>query len=479
MSVYQRKFSYLNKSNTDFGLQVVAFDPDDGEMDSYLSVESVYTDKFDGTRRYDYGAKYKDTAMLYITMVKNNYADFSRAELREILGWLTGLRKVSWLDLYDDDSGEISYSFLGRITDVKLQKMDARVIGIKVEFTSVSPWAYSSVQKIELTLDGNSTLVPVCNCSDEHSLYLHPNITFVNKTSNGSLNILNRTTGEETKIKSLSTNEKVILDTNKIIYSDNQMKIFSDDFNFVWPRLVNGYNHLYITGIGHLIIEYRNTFKIADAFDDNDDMNTTPANKNILHLKDITLLIDDWVPAGNGRYFQNIRLDCATEYTKIDLQPTETQILALHNDGVEIQVINNKGDIKVYSYGGKPSNNLEIQSTLEETNRSINRRYQNVTLYADAWKGQDNIYTQPVYINYLKKNEIIAIIPTTIQSDSLNEIETVIFIKNDNGNAIAYAVGYAPDIDYNFEVSVTETTTNVYKACTLPEEDIFVEPLYY
>ena len=460
MSVYQRKFGYLNRFNTDFGLQVVAFDPDDGEMDSYLSVDSVFTDKFDGTRRYDYGAKYKETSMLYITMVKNNYADFSRTELREVLGWLTGLRKVSWLDLYNDDDGKISYSFLGRVTDVKLQKMDARVIGIKVEFTSVSPWAFSRVQKIELTLNGNKTLVPVCNYSDEYSLYLHPNITFVNKSENGSLNIFNRTTGEETIINSLAMNEKVVLDTNKIIYSDNQMKIFSDDFNFVWPRLVHGYNHLHVTGIGHLIIEYRNTFKIADAFDDNDDMNTAPPYKNILHLKDITLLADNWIPDGDN-YYQNITLYCATKYTKIDLQPTENQILSLQNEGIKLQVINDDGNIRVYSYGGKPSNNFELQATLEETDRAINRRYENITVYSDAWEGQDNIYTQPVYIQYLKKNEIITVIPTTVQNDLLSDSETTIFVKNDNGHAVAYAIGYIPNIDYDFEVAVTETTTDV------------------
>lgn len=478
MSVYQRKFGYLNRFNTDFGLQVVAFDPDDGEMDSYLSVESVFTDKFDGTRRYDYGAKYKETSMLYITMVKNNHADFSRTELREVLGWLTGLRKVSWLDLYNDDDGKISYSFLGRVTDVKLQKMDARVIGIKVEFTSVSPLAFSSVQKIELTLNGNKILVPVCNYSDEYSLYLHPNITFVNKSENGSLNIFNRTTGEETIINSLAMNEKVVLDTNKIIYSDNQMKIFSDDFNFVWPRLVHGYNHLHVTGIGHLIIEYRNTFKFADAFDDNDDMNTAPPYKNILHLKDITLLADNWIPDGDN-YYQNITLYCATKYTKIDLQPTESQILSLQNEGIKLQVINDDGNIRVYSYGGKPSNNFELQATLEETDRTINRRYENITVYSDSWEGQDNIYTQPVYIQYLKKNEIITVIPTTLQNDLLSDSETTIFVKNDNGHAVAYAIGYIPNIDYDFEVAVTETTTDVYKAYALPEEDIFVEPLYY
>lgn len=479
MSVYQRKIKYQGRYNTDFGLQVVSFDPDNGFMDTYLSVESVYTDKFDGTRRNDYGAKYKETAMLYITMVKNNYADFSRSELREALGWLTGLRKVSWLDLYNDDDGKISYSFLGRVSDVKLQKMDARVIGIQVEFTSTSPWAYSDVNKVELSLDGNSTLVPLCNCSDEYSAYIYPNITFVNKNANGTLSIRNSTTGEETIVNGLAANEKITLDTNKIIYSDNQAKIFNDDFNFVWPRLVYGYNHLHITGVGHLFIEYRNVFKVADAFDDNDDMNIEPAYKNMLHIKNIDLLSANWTPISGGRYVQDVTLYCATEYSKIDLQPTEEQILALHNDRVEIQIINNKGNIKAYSYGGKPSINLSLQATIEETNKTMSRRYETVVMYADAWQGQDNVYTQPIYIKNLKKNEFIEVLPTAAQSELLDDLDTTIFVKNNEGNAVAYAVGYIPDIDYDFEVSVTETTTDVNRSCLLPDEDIYVEPLYY
>ena len=478
MSVYQRKIKYQGRYNTDFGLQVVSFDPDDGLMDTYLTVESVFTDKFDGTMRNDYGAKYKETAILNITMVKNNYADFSRVELREILGWLTGLRKVSWLDLYNDDSGELSYSFLGRVSDVKLQKMDARVIGIQVEFTSVSPWAYSGIQRTELTLDGNGTLIPLCNFSDEEAAYIYPNITFVNKGS-GTLNIINITTGEKTEIKGLAANEKVTLDTNKIIYSDNDTKIFNDDFNWIWVKLIHGYNHLYVTGTGHLIIEYRNVFKVADAFDDNDEMNTDPSYKNILHLKEINLLASDWTPDGSGRYFQDVKLDCATEYSKIDLQPTAEQILSLQSDGAELQVINNKGNIKAYSYGGKPSINLIMQATIEETNKTINRRYEDIVLYADAWKGSDNVYTQPVFIKYLKKSELVAVVPTAEQSELLDDADTTIFIKNDNGNTVAYAVGYKPDINYNFEVAITNTTTDVYRSYLLPDEDIYVEPLYY
>ena len=103
MAIYQRKFTYRDRSNKDFGLIVVAFEPDNGEVDSYLNIDSIYTDKYDGTRRNDYGAKYNNVAQLSITMVKENYADFSTSELRNSMEWLTSLHKVSWLDLYNDD----------------------------------------------------------------------------------------------------------------------------------------------------------------------------------------------------------------------------------------------------------------------------------------------------------------------------------------------------------------------------------------
>ena len=69
--------------------------------------------------------------------------------------------------------------------------------------------------------------------------------------------------------------------------------------------------------------------------------------------------------------------------------------------------------------------------------------------------------------------------PTKLQDELLDDFGTVIFVKNDNGEATAYAIGYAPDIDYNFNVSVTETSTDVYNTCVLPEEDVLVESLYY
>lgn len=462
MAVYQKHFNYQNKSNTDFGLYVVTFSPDNGESESYLSMESIYTDNYNGTMRYDYGAKYDATTMLYITMIKDNYSDFSQTELRQILNWLTGLRQVSWLDLYKDDSDEISFSFLGRVTDVKLQKMDARVIGLKVEFTSVSPWAYSGIRQYDLSLDGSELLYPILNASDEDSVYVYPKIVFTNKNANGSLQLLNITTNKITTLKNLAMNEIVTMDSNKIIYSDNSSKIFGEDFNYQWLCFVQGYNYLKITGTGHLVIEYRDIFKVAEAFDGNDSINSGLINQNVLLITEIELLHSRWVRETNSKegtiYTQALSLENTTENSKINLQPTGEQLLALQEQDVELQIVNNNGTIMAYAYGTAPTANLKIQATIEETNKNLVYSYASAILYANAWYGQGDIYTQPIYIKDLTSNSIIDINITDLQAALLEDSETVLFIQNNNGKPIAYAVGYKPNIDYEVGLTITETT---------------------
>lgn len=485
MAVYQKHFNYNDRSNTDFGLEVVTFSPDAGEVDSYLSVESVYTDNFDGTMRHDYGARYKDTVMLYITMVKNNYSDFSQRELRQALNWLTGLRKVSWLDLYNDDSDEISFSFLGRVSDVKLQKMDARIIGLKVEFTSVSPWAYSGIKKQDLTLDGSELLYPIQNISDEDSVYVYPKIVFTNKTANGSLRILNTTTGEETILNNLAMNEIVTMDSNQIIYSDNATKTFGEDFNSQWVRFVQGYNHFKIIGTGHLTIEHRDIFKVGEAFDDNDNMNIVPIDTNVLLLTEITLPSSSWkkenVASGDmDKYVQTFSMSDVTENSKINLQPTETQLLEMQYDDLQMQAVNDNGTVKVYSYGKVPTEDYVLQATIEETNVDITHSYATVTLYANAWYGQGDIYTQPIYIKDITRHSIIDLDLTEVQEAFLDDNNTTLFISNAGNQTIAYAIGYKPELDYTVDLIITETTRDANRRIiTQPSSVRYAEPLYF
>lgn len=485
MAVYQKKFTLNNRSNTDFGLIVCAISPDDGETDSFLTVESIFTESHDGSIRYDYGAKYTEPAVLYITMVKNNYADFSRKELRETLDWLTGLRKASWLDLYNDDSGKISFSFLGRVTDVKLHKLDARVVGVHVEFTSVSPWAYSSINHNEMSLNGNSVRYAIRNASDEVGVYVYPTVTFINKATNGRLKIVNHTTGEETLLFNLGMNEKVVMDSNKNIYSDKPIKIFGDDFNFNWLRLAQGYNHIEITGIGHLTIEHRDMLKVADAFDDNWDMDTTPAAKNVLLRTKISLPASNWTkvdtPAGIiTTYSQPVYLINVTENSLINLQATEEQTLDLQESDIEIQIANDNGKITAFAYGGAPTIDYVFQATIEETDVEIARHYDVVNLYANGWIGEGSIYTQPIYLKDMTRNSIVDLDLTEAQIAQLEGSETTLLISNDKGEAIAYALGFKPEIDYRVNVIITETTEDAALArAQLDDGLIYAEPLYF
>lgn len=164
MSSYHSNFSYLNKnSQDDFGWIIVHFDVDDGETDSYLSQEQVYTNSYNGARRILYGTKWNSNAIVKITVIKQDGTSFSVAECRNAYKWLTGNPNASWLDLYVNKSpklnGSSKYGFLCTVQDVKPQKLDARTIGLNIYFESVSPWAYSGINTVSYSLDQSAEIV--------------------------------------------------------------------------------------------------------------------------------------------------------------------------------------------------------------------------------------------------------------------------------------------------------------------------------
>lgn len=269
MAIYHAKFTYKNKQPNDFGLVVGVFSPDSGDVDSFLSMEPTTTESYDGTKLFDYGAKYTDTASLVVSLIKSDNSDITVTEARNVLKWLTGSRAASQLDLYKVND-KIAYSFFGRFTEVNLQKLDSRVVGIIATFTATSPWAYSAVQVVTQAINGSTTLT-VANLSDDEDTYVYPEVVFTNENANGTLNIKNTTLSEETIINNIAVNEKITMNSNQIIYSDNPTRIFGNDFNFKWLRLVSGNNSITITGTGSISIQYRYFIKVADALVDIED----------------------------------------------------------------------------------------------------------------------------------------------------------------------------------------------------------------
>ena len=320
MASYHSKFLYNGKDSAkDYGLIITSFDPDNGFVDSFMSMENVSDDYFDGTKKYNYGSKYTTQASIQITLIKRNGMDMTLREFREYAKWLTGAHVDSWLDMYAGNA--FAYSFLGKFTNLEQYKLDGRTIGIRLTFSSVSPWAYSAPQNFdraikqslsvnngmltndiveELTVDPDGVLcysgamatcfsvddsgvayiehnivASVGNPTDDLYNYIYLDITFENESCDG-LEITNRTLDETTTIDNLHAGDIIYLSAKQFItaYSRNQLtqelvnqnRIFGDSFNFVWPRLAPGLNDLYITGKGNGTVKftYRYPMKVGD-----------------------------------------------------------------------------------------------------------------------------------------------------------------------------------------------------------------------
>ena len=262
MSSYHSSFKYLNKkSDEDFGWIITHFDPDNGENDSYLSQEQVYSNSYNGSKRILYGTRWNSVANIKITVVKQDGNNFTLDECRRAYKWLTGNPEASWMDLYVGNT--VKYRLLCTIQDVKPQKMDARTVGLNIYCESLSPWAYSALQTVESTTTEGGTQITIENLSDDIYSFVYAKTTYENE-SGESLTIENTTTGEKTSISGLGVNETVILDNNMFITSSNPSKIFGNSFNFVWPRFKSDENNLIVSGNGKIKFEYYYAIKMGD-----------------------------------------------------------------------------------------------------------------------------------------------------------------------------------------------------------------------
>ena len=262
MSSYHTSFTYLDKnSKEDFSLYIVHFsdNADSGEIDTFLSTSAVYSDSYDGTKRKIYGTKHDTVVEAKITVIKKDGIDFSVDDNRKILRWLTGSRQATWMDFYIND--KVQYRLLGFVKNVSQYKMDSRVVGLVITFESVSPYGYSSLQKVSHHISGSSVITIPCDSDDLYS-YVYMNMTYTN-TGGNELIITNNTTGDRTEVVGLVTNETIAISDNMVITSDSGDRI-GKNFNFIFPRLISGDNDFIIHGNGDITFEYVYPIKLGD-----------------------------------------------------------------------------------------------------------------------------------------------------------------------------------------------------------------------
>jgi len=280
MASYAYTIEYFNEYNQNYNcITAISFNASFNQESSFLMNEPVYTEKYDGTR-IDYGTRYSEVAEVLINLVKKDYSDFTNAEKRAILRWLTARKQNSWLKLYDQDGEEIC-EYYGRFTMVEEQTADSRVIGFTCTFTSTHPYAFSPIRDVQQTFIGKEKII-VENDSDVIDNVVRPYMVIKPNKAISTLSIKNETTNIITYIKNIKANETLVIDNeNKLAYSDNVYRTLGSDFygdvdgfvtNYpVWIELVPGDNKLIIdagdtsTKVEYTI-KYRYPIKIGSTF---------------------------------------------------------------------------------------------------------------------------------------------------------------------------------------------------------------------
>ena len=79
-----------------------------------------------------------------------------------------------------------------------------------------------------------------------------------------------------------------------------------------------------------------------------------------------------------------------------------------------------------------------------------------VTLLADAWVGEDNLYRQVVKIEGVTENSQVDLTPNVEQLSIFYEKDITFVTENDGGTVTVYVIGQKPTNDYTIQVTITE-----------------------
>lgn len=315
------KISWNNYTSVDYDVHVgISFDADNGITNSFLNREAVVSESYNGANKIPHVYRWSEALSSTITLIKEDYEEFTAEENRKILKWLTSNPATGVLSIYSDDSEAVEYELIGNFTAVEQYKLaNGRIAGYVVVFSSVTPWALSPIRTVTRVVDTPAEFTINVE-TDEPKSAIYPKVTIEEGTSvvvkadaslgsqfeinqgppneyvpgtiyeynnmfwyvesgkmhadsikpekwdTTSVVIENLTTGSKSSVGMNVPGETVTLDgTNRIVSSDRKTnRVFGNDFNFQWIPLVEGENKIKITGNCTVTFEYREIIKVGD-----------------------------------------------------------------------------------------------------------------------------------------------------------------------------------------------------------------------
>lgn len=313
------KITYNGFSSLDMDCWTgLAFNGDDGDVETHLAREAQISESYNGSQNRVHGYKWSNPFTFQITLVKQDYSEFTSEENRKILKWLTSNSNASFVDIYADDSEVIEWSSLGNWINVSQYKLgNGRIAGYVAEWEAIHPWAFSPLYTITKDVSDPDDNIIKINLDTDDSTPIYPRITIQQKDSNivtinhamgdidiwvdgtvykfedtyywvdedgrhdsasddsnivtTSVSVKNKHTDDNgnvnmfnSLVKNNVVGEKIILDGANKVVSSSSIRVFGDNFDFNWIPLYEGKNELSFVGNCTATVEYREIRKVGE-----------------------------------------------------------------------------------------------------------------------------------------------------------------------------------------------------------------------
>ena len=237
-------FEYAGERLSEHGLIIASVDGSSGsdilEWGSQLEFQTIQN-KNTGIN-YATSVSYSDVYSTTFQVIKyscttGNMEPMSDIEFRYLVKWLN---RKTYQNFYPiSNNGEFcGYHFYGSF-NVKPIVIGANIIGLELTFTSNAPYAFGDM--IEMDIIGNSFDV-YCISDDIGTQSVKMALSTLEA---GQLTISNSAFDKATVVKNCEKNETITIDSENLIItsSNSEHKKLYNDFNYVYPKLINDYDN--------------------------------------------------------------------------------------------------------------------------------------------------------------------------------------------------------------------------------------------
>ena len=291
--MYLVDFVYDGLKLSDFGCMVgsaVTSNNDSVEMGSVVKLETAinHGSYISEIVNADYPDVYSVTFDIFKKPCGGGYKDvFEDKEVTWFMRWLNRKDYKKFVPIYDNPKDFYRVFFMGSFTECKAINIHGQVYGFAVTFTSNSPFAYldykpntfnvintgeqfviiNSATKLQETLTGGT--FSLYDESEELGA-VYPKSFVIKLSAAGDLILKNSMDKAEryTEVRNCVADETLTFDCiHKVITSDKEHVKLYNDFNYVFPRLMNefydGMNKFSMTINGEVTVDYNPIRKVG------------------------------------------------------------------------------------------------------------------------------------------------------------------------------------------------------------------------